>query len=77
MSATKKFLTAVGFAKAPRATLFLKKPAQVASAWVAWAAAKKAAPRNSKTVIAAVGTAVAAAVVAPLAIKAMRESSTT
>lgn len=76
MSTTKKVLTAVGLVKAPKTTLFLKKPVKAAAAWVALAAGRKVAPKGTKRVVkAVVGTALAAAVVAPLAAKAYRESA--
>lgn len=68
----RSLLTAVGYAKAPRATLFLKHPVKAASAWVAYRAAKKAAPKRTTTAVAALGAAAAAAAVVPFAVKAAR-----
>lgn len=65
MSIATKALTAIGYAKAPKATLFLKHPVKAASAWVAYRAAKKAAPKRRT-----LATATAAALAVPLAWKA-------
>lgn len=69
---TRSLLSAIGWVKAPKATLFLKHPVKAASAWVAYRAAKKAAPKRKKTA-AAVGVGAAAAAVAPFAMKALKD----
>lgn len=70
---TSTLLTAVGYAKAPRATFFLKHPVKAVGAWMAWRAAKKRAPANVRKVAVAAGAVAATAVVAPLAAKAIKE----
>ena len=67
-------LSAIGYAKAPRATSFLKHPVKAVAALMAYRAAKKAAPRRMKTAM-AVGAAAATAVVAPMAVKALRSDT--
>lgn len=72
---TRTLLSAIGYAKAPKATMFLKHPVKAASAWVAYRAAKKAAPKRQKTVVAAAGAAAAVAAFAPIAMKALKDRS--
>lgn len=62
-----KLLTAVGYVKAPKATMLLRHPVRGASAFLAYKAAKKAAPGRARR---AVGAA-AALLAVPLAVKAL------
>lgn len=70
MSVATKALTAIGYAKAPKATLFLKHPVKATSAWIAFRAARKAAPKRRTLAKAA-----AAAVAVPLALKVFTTGS--
>lgn len=74
---TRSLLYAIGWAKAPKATLFFKHPVKAASAWVAYRAAKKAAPKRKKTAAAVGVGAAAAAAVAPFAMKALKDHRST
>lgn len=64
MGMKKKALKAIGYAKAPKATLFLTHPIKATSAYLAYRAAKKAAPRKFGRAIGVMAAAVAVPLVA-------------
>ncbi len=65
-----RVLSAVGYARAPKATFLLKHPPKGAAALLAYRVARRAAPRR-RTLAAATAT----AVVVPLALRTLRWGS--
>lgn len=67
-----KVLTAVGYVKAPKATLFVRHPLRGGAALLAYRAAKKSAPqRRMRAVVAAA----AAAAAVPMAVGMLRRAA--